>query len=47
MLRMNEESIPKKVSNNKIKGKCLTGKPRSRWEQQGRKDEGRRNIGEN
>jgi hypothetical protein len=33
-LRINEERIPEKVWNVKVKGKQPRGKPRSRWEQQ-------------
>jgi hypothetical protein len=29
---MNEERIPKKVLNMNIKGKCVRGRPRLRWE---------------
>jgi hypothetical protein len=31
---MNEERIPAKVFNMKVKGKRRRGRPRSRWEQQ-------------
>jgi hypothetical protein len=37
ILRMNER-IQKKVQNMKAKGKQSKGRPRSRWEQQVRKD---------
>jgi hypothetical protein len=34
---MNEEIIPKKVLNMKVKGKCSGGRPKLRWEEQVRK----------
>jgi hypothetical protein len=34
---MNEERIPKKISNMKVKGKCPRGRLTSRWQQQVRK----------
>jgi hypothetical protein len=34
VLRINEERIPNKVLNMKVKRKHPTGRPRSRWEQQ-------------
>jgi hypothetical protein len=36
-LRINKETIPKKVLNLKVKGKCPRGRLRSTWEQQVRK----------
>jgi hypothetical protein len=46
---MNEERIPKKVLNMKVKGRHSRGRPRSRGEQQVRKDvtqrEGREAMG--
>jgi hypothetical protein len=52
VLRMNEQRIPKKVFNMKVKGKYPNGRPRLRWEQQVRchaegGKEGRKNIGRN
>jgi hypothetical protein len=35
---MNEDGIPEKVLDMKIKGKCSRGRPRSRGEQHVRKD---------
>jgi hypothetical protein len=35
---MNEEKISNEVLNMRVKGKCPRGRPRSRWEQQVRKD---------
>jgi hypothetical protein len=36
--RIIEERIPQIFFNMKVKGKCPSGRPRSRWEQQVRKD---------
>jgi hypothetical protein len=35
---MDEDRIPEKILNMKIKGKCPKQRPRSRWEQQVRND---------